>query len=299
MLISEIIQNWLRDVHAVNVTTRSHKVISEAVYNHLIPAVEELRVSNANAKELLLRLNSIKHASTRRSMLSVLSNSFDYAVICEQATHNPAISLRKYIKKNDYIYKPFAVLPKSQWQRFFYDIEQMTYPKITKTLFWTIAYSALRRAEATSALKSEFDFNAETWTVPANRMKNKKEHIVYLSPTLKLMLVELFSSNSSKYAFPSSHKGADKPLADWAAYAILRKSRYNKKQTLHGLRKIFSSHAHESGLFNSDAIELSIDHRIRGVRGVYNVAQYEQERRHLAKWYGSELDRWRGIRDMV
>lgn len=294
MLLSQLIETWLREVHATNVTERSHKVVSTAVYNHLIPAVADLQ-ADASAKELLVRLNKITYASTRKSMLSVLNNALDYAVICEQIMHNPATSLRKYLKKSDYIYKPFSVLPKQKWGKFFYDIEQMPYRKTTKVLFWAIAYSALRRSEATQSLKAEFDFNAGIWTIPASRMKNKREHIVYLAPTLQLMLTELFDSNDSQYAFPSSHENGGKPLATWAAYQILRKSKYEKKQTLHGLRKIFSSHAHESKLFSSDAIELSIDHKIRGVRGVYNVAKYETERRQLAKWYGRELDRWRGL----
>lgn len=294
MFVLEIIENWLRDVHAVNVTDRSHEVVRAAVCKHLIPVVLGLK-ADASAKELLSIFNSIEHANTRKRMLSVLNNAFDYAIVCGQITHNPAASLQKYIKKSDYICKSFAVLPKQNWAKFFYDIEQMTYRKTTKILFWAIAYSALRRSEATQALKSEFDFNIGIWTVPASRMKNKREHSVYLAPTLQLMLSELFSSNESQYAFPSSHKNGERPLANWAAYQILIKSGYQKKQTIHGLRKIFSSHAHESGLFSVDAIELSIDHKINGVRGVYNLAKYEQERKQLAKWYGNEIDRWRGL----
>lgn len=294
MLLSEIIENWLCEIHVANVSKRSYRVTRSATHRHLIPLISDLQ-TDATAKVLLERINKISHASIRRRMLAVLNNAIDYAVICEHASHNPAASLQKYIKKSDYVYKPFAVLPKQKWADFFHDIERMPYRKTTKTLFWAIAYSALRRSEATQALKSEFDFDAGVWTVPAARMKNKREHIVYLAPTLQLMLTELFSSNDSQYAFPSSHENGEKPLATWAAYQILRKSEYEKKQTLHGLRKIFSSHAHESGLFSSDAIELSIDHKIQGVRGVYNVAKYETERRQLAKWYGSELDRLRQI----
>lgn len=39
------------------------------------------------------------------------------------------------------------------------------------------------------------------------------------------------------------------------------------------------------------AIDLSIDHKISGVRGIYNIAKYKAERRQLAKWYRRELDK--------
>lgn len=294
MFLSQIIEKWLREVHAVNVKASTHAGLKNAIENHLMPKIDGLDES-VSAQKLLVLLNEIPPAATRKRILGALKNAIDYAVICGHMTHNPAASLNNYIKKSDYVYTPYAVLPKQQWAKFFYDIEHMPYSKTTKVLFWAIAYTALRRAEATQALKSEFDFNVGTWTVPASRMKNKSEHIVYLAPTLQLMLVELFNSNNSLYAFPSPQKGGEKPLANWTTYQILRKSDYVKKQTLHGLRKIFSSHAHESLLFSIDAVEISIDHKIAGVRGIYNVAKYEAERRQLARWYGLELDKWRGL----
>ena len=65
--------------------------------------------------------------------------------------------------------------------------------------------------------------------------------------------------------------------------------------TIHGLRKVFSTHAHESGRWSVDAIELQLAHVIPGVRGVYNKAYLLDERRRLMIWYASEIQSWRRI----
>lgn len=62
--------------------------------------------------------------------------------------------------------------------------------------------------------------------------------------------------------------------------------------TVHGVRKIFSTVAHESDQFSIDAIELQLAHEITGVRGVYNRARYIEQRKNLVEWWANQVDEW-------
>jgi integrase len=50
--------------------------------------------------------------------------------------------------------------------------------------------------------------------------------------------------------------------------------------TIHDLRRTASTLLHEQG-FPSDVIEKALNHSIGGVRGVYNRAQYSEQRKQM------------------
>lgn len=59
---------------------------------------------------------------------------------------------------------------------------------------------------------------------------------------------------------------------------------YRGKQTAHGLRKIASTYLHEQGVM-PDVVEMCLAHTIKGIRGVYNEAEYLPHRQKaLQKW---------------
>lgn len=160
------------------------------------------------------------------------------------------------------------------------------------TAFWLIAYTAVRRGEAVNAAVSEFDFATATWTIPAARMKMRRPHVVPLAPDvvdlLSAWLVERARRGiSGDLLFGGI--GGHRPLH------VITQAGWRDKMTIHGFRKVFSTHAHESGLWSVDAIELQLAHIISGVRGVYNKAMLLDERRQLMIWYADEINRWRAI----
>jgi integrase len=54
--------------------------------------------------------------------------------------------------------------------------------------------------------------------------------------------------------------------------------------TPHDLRRTASTLLHEMG-YSSDVVEKSLNHTIGGIRGVYNKAEYAEQRREmLQKW---------------
>ena len=92
--------------------------------------------------------------------------------------------------------------------------------------------NASRTGEVVGGLRSEVD--ADIWTIPAGRMKARKEHRVPLtSRSLEILEISKAMDESSSYLF--SRNG--KPLSNMAMPMLLR--RLNENITVHGFRSTF------------------------------------------------------------
>jgi integrase len=64
-----------------------------------------------------------------------------------------------------------------------------------------------RKGELLQATWKEVDFEAATWTVPAERMKARRPHVVYLSQQALDLLVGLKTcAGSSPYLLPGRYE---------------------------------------------------------------------------------------------
>src|SRR3954467_14763107 len=61
--------------------------------------------------------------------------------------------------------------------------------------------------------------------------------------------------------------------------------------SVHDLRRTASTQLHEAG-FNSDWIEKCLAHEQRGVRAVYNKAEYAEQRRQMLQAWANMVDDW-------
>ena len=59
--------------------------------------------------------------------------------------------------------------------------------------------------------------------------------------------------------------------------------------TIHDLRRTASTLLHENG-WPSDVVEKALNHTIGGVRGVYNRAEYEPQRREMLQFWADYID---------
>jgi integrase len=59
--------------------------------------------------------------------------------------------------------------------------------------------------------------------------------------------------------------------------------------TIHDLRRTASTLLHENG-WPSDVVEKALNHTIGGVRGVYNRAEYEPQRREMLQFWADYIE---------
>ncbi|HHL3874804.1 TPA: tyrosine-type recombinase/integrase, partial [Klebsiella pneumoniae] len=145
----------------------------------------------------------------------------------------------------------------------------------------------VRPSEASGARWVEIDLDAKLWTIPAERMKAKREHIVPLSPqALDILEVMKPISAHREHIFPSRND-PKRPMNSQTANAALKRIGYGGKLVAHGLRSIASTALNESN-FNSDVIESALAHTDKNeVRKAYNRSIYLKQRVELMDWWGN------------
>ena len=162
-----------------------------------------------------------------------------------------------------------------------------------------VLLTMVRKSELLLATWDEVDFVAATWTIPPQRMKGRRSHVVYLAPQALDILVALKTcAGGSAYLLPSRYD-ADKPMSNAtlnrvidAAVDLARKEELPLESfSVHDLRRTASTLLHEAG-YNSDWIEKCLAHEQRGVRAVYNKAEYAEQRRAMLQDWASMVHGW-------
>lgn len=115
--------------------------------------------------------------------------------------------------------------------------------------------TAARSGEVRLATWEEIDVDAKLWTVPAERMKARKEHRVPLSAAAVTLLEALPRFEDSPYVFPAVRGGA---LSDMSISAVCR--RMKVAAVPHGFRSSFKDWARSSTAFADEVSELALAH---------------------------------------
>ena len=166
-----------------------------------------------------------------------------------------------------------------------------------------ILLSMVRKSELQDGVWEEVDFENAVWSIPKERMKRSRPHNVYLSTQMLDILIALKTcAGNSRYILPSRYD-ADAPMsrATFNRVTAAIAERAGGKAlplepfTVHDLRRTASTLLHEMG-FNSDWIEKGLAHEERSSRGVYNKAEFEGQRRHMAQEWSNAVDAWAGGR---
>ncbi|OBQ96804.1 site-specific integrase [Mesorhizobium sp. AA23] len=152
-----------------------------------------------------------------------------------------------------------------------------------------LALTATRSGEVRGAKFPEIDTKAKTWTIPAERMKAGKEHVVPLTDRA-LALVEIMRQRAtSDLVFGGGIE--DRPISDTAMTKALRLASPDKAATLHGLRSSFRDWCGDCTSFERDVAEAALAHTIRDkTEAAYRRNTALEKRRELMAAWEAYLD---------
>lgn len=278
MTLQEIITPWLNFISKrfAEKTNRYYRFLLNKHFKQFF----DLKIGKISPKlifDIALKIESKKEA---KQTLTVLSNVFDYAMAMGLAKSNPAARLRKFIAPHIEINHPYlkTVEELSELLR---HIDANSTDRTISNALLAIIYTAQRRAEIVGAKWEEINLEKRIWTIPAHRMKMKVAQEIPITDTVYSIL-QGQKGLSDVFVFPSKRRHA--PIYYEAPLVLLHKLGYKRRQSLHGFRHIFSTVAHENK-FAYDIIEKQLAHKIQGVRGIYNKAEYFEERGKMMMWY--------------
>ncbi|WP_032450209.1 site-specific integrase [Brucella sp. NVSL 07-0026] len=157
----------------------------------------------------------------------------------------------------------------------------------------------VRKSELTNATWSEINFIDALWTIPKERMKRRNPHLVFLSrQVLEIFTALKTFAGGSEYVLPSRYD-SDLPMSSATLNQVLTltyRLAQKEGQSLgkfgpHDLRRTASTLLHEAG-YNTDWIEKCLAHEQKGVRAVYNKAEYRDQRRAMLQDWADMIDEW-------
>ena len=286
-IFSTVAANWFQ-LKSKSVTPDYAKDIWRSLEKDVFPSIGEIPVQQIKARTLVEALEPIKARGaleTVRRLVQRINEIMIYAVNTGLIDANPAsgvgMAFEKPKKQNMPTLRP-EELPKLMRSLIMYNLSVSTRCLIE----WQLL-TLVRPSEASGTRWAEIDLDAKLWTIPAERMKAKREHVVPLSPqALEILEVMKPISAHREHLFPSRND-PKQSMNSQTANAALKRIGYGGKLVAHGLRSIASTAMNEAGL-NPDVIEAALAHSDRNeVRKAYNRTTYLSQRKDLMNWWGN------------
>ena len=151
----------------------------------------------------------------------------------------------------------------------------------------------VRKAELVCAEWQEFDLGNGLWYLPASRSKTDSSLTIPLPDPALSWLKELqVRAAGSKWVFPARRTGSRKRghiSTDTLNVAITRIASGIDHFTIHDLRRTVRTQLAAIGVAPHIA-ERVLNHKLRGVAGVYDRYDYLSERREALNHWASVLD---------
>ncbi|MGA8653668.1 MAG: integrase arm-type DNA-binding domain-containing protein [Xanthobacteraceae bacterium] len=146
-----------------------------------------------------------------------------------------------------------------------------------------VILTAARTGEVLGARWDEIDLENKIWTVPANRMKAKREHRVPLSATALAIVKWLKVIQQNDFVFPGERR--NRPLSNMSMLMMLRRIG-REELTVHGFRSTFRDWAAEQTNFPREVAEAALAHVIADrTEAAYRRGDLFEKRRSLmAAW---------------
>ena len=290
-IFSTVAANWFQ-IKSRSVTEDYAKDIWRSLDKDVFPAIGSIPVQEIKARTIVEALEPIKARGaleTVRRLVQRVNEIMIYAVNTGLIDANPAsgvgMAFEKPKKQNMPTLRPEEV------SKLMLSLLMSNLSVPTRCLIKWQLLTLVRPSEASGARWSEIDLDAKLWTIPAERMKAKREHIVPLSQqALDILEVMKPVSAHREHVFPSRND-PKQPMNSQTANAALKRIGYGGKLVAHGLRSIASTAMNEAG-FNPDVIEASLAHSDKNeVRRAYNRSTYLPQRQDLLAWWGNFIEK--------
>ena len=275
-------------VHALNKPIWKTDLLARQWINsfehHVFPIIGHLTISQIQSVDIMNVLTPIwntKH-DTAKKLKQRLRVVFKWCRAQGYFTGDNPVELaemalpRLKLNKKHHKYLPYDQLPDL--------IKKLKDTPIILSNKLAIEFAILTAGRTSEILKAqwdEIDFSNKLWTIPKDRMKANKEHIVPLSDRSIAILKESQKNYpNAKYIFPSE-LNLEKPLSSNTMLFAIQK-RMNTNVTTHGMRTSFKVWASEVTNFQNEVSEMALSHSIPNkVEAAYRRGNLLEKRRLL------------------
>ena len=257
---------------------------------HVFPDLGTTPISAISAPEVI---NLLRPLETKGSLETVkrlsqrLNEIMTYGVNSGLIHANPLSGIRSVFKKPKK--KNMAALAPDELKELMVAIANASIKRTTRCLIEWQLNTMTRPAEAATTRWADIDFEKRIWTIPAERMKKRRIHIVPLTDqTVALLEAIKPYSGHREYVFPADRNPRTHCNSQTANMALKRMG-FEGRLVSHGMRSMASTILNEEG-FDPELIEVALAHVDKDeVRSAYNRADYIERRRPMMVWWSEHI----------
>jgi integrase len=282
-------ERYMREV--VNRVRKNPKSIQRYLDRDIYPTIGSKALVAVQKQELRDLIYARRNAGFEQAALSIrnlLKRLWDYAIELEMTDVNPAALIKpRFIAK---VSSRTRVLSEGELKTFLAALDKSHIRNDMKMGLKLILLTLTRKSELRLARWEHINFERGEWEIPAANSKTEAAQIVYLSSQALQILTSLkLSHRSPIYLFPMQGTAHEPMSAGTLNLALSRIPLKIEHFTIHDLRRSAATTLAEQE-FNADWIEKALNHKLKGVRGVYNRAQYATQRRTMLQAWADWLD---------
>ena len=246
------------------------------------------QISIEDIRRTIWRKKEQGYDAAANQVRGLLRRMFDYAVTLGLVPYNPVLAIpTRHVFKA----KPRdRYLSTGEIRTYYTTLLDSRIYKSRKLGLLLSLLTLVRKSELLRAKWEHINFDQKIWLIPETKADSKTGHsremVVYMSSQVIEIFKELKTiAGDEPYVFVGRQRGTHISAnafntAQKTALALTDIPNF----TIHDLRRTASTHLNEQG-FNADAIEKCLNHTATGVRGVYNKAEYAEERiKMMQKW---------------
>lgn len=259
---------------------------------HIFPYLADMPVKSVTAPlviELLKPIEAKGSLETVKRLSQRLNEVMNFATNCGLIPANPLTGIKAAFKKPKK--ENMASLKPAELPELIKAIAKAKIKLTTRCLLEWQLHTMTRPSEASGARWSEIDLEERIWTIPAERMKKRREHRIPLTEQmLDLLAVMKPISGHREFVFPSD-RDPKKPCNSQTANMALKRMGFAGRLVSHGLRSLASTTLNEQG-FEADLIEAALAHvDDNQVRSAYNRTDYLERRIPMMCWWSEHIRR--------
>ena len=245
------------------------------------PRLGKKLVTEVTSADVIEVLQPIWHSSptTARRVRQRINSVLEWVVAMEFRTDNPCDRIGRVLGLQQENVAHMRALPHREVATALETIRAAPTRPVVKLALEFLVLTAARSGEARGAVWAEIDLANRVWTIPALRMKAKREHRVPLCGRAVeiLEMARTLGNGSTPLVFPTARGGL---LKDMALSALLKKLKI--AAVPHGFRSSFRDWAAEETDHPREAVEAALAHVVRNkVEAAYARSDLFERRQPL------------------
>lgn len=298
--VKEFAERFFREIQAKD--RKDNTIPRRYLDKDILPFIGEkcMRdVTTEDVRSIIWRKKDHGFDAAAGQIRGLLKKLCDYAVTCGLLNANPVMALPMR-----HVFRAKArerTLSPDEIRMFLNAVMASNIRRQFKIGLHLILLTMVRKSELLLARWANVHLEEGEWHIPAENSKTGKPHIVYLSRQAVGLFHELHSlAGGSELVLPG-RGSLTKPFAHNAINNALKKALQGQDVpafTIHDLRRTASTLLHENG-WPSDVVEKALNHTIGGVRGVYNRAEYADQRREMLQFWADFIEKLMNDKNVI